>query len=351
VKIVYVGEMLPGATAAMRRDALLTLGHDVVTIDSAPRGGYTTIPRTIARRAKARLLDVPLLRLRVRALLLKAVDVVRPDMVYVDKGIFVEAAWLEEIRVRHRGVALVHFNPDDPFGPNEGARWSRFLEAIPQYDVHFVPRRQNVAEYESHGARRVFFQLPSRGYDPRIHHPFSFDGEDAKYFQSEVGFVGGLEQERTRSIRRLLDAGIPITLWGEGWARVVRDCPNAAIRPPVYGEDYGKAVAGSGMSVGFLRKSNRDGHTSRSIEIPACGSMLLAERTADHCELFDEGTEAEFFGSDEELVDKTRYYISHDGARGHISRTGRERCLRAGYDYASLMRDRLRIAMSCKTDL
>ena len=348
MKIVYVGEMLPGATAAMRRDAIIELGHGVVSIDTAPHRGYTIARRTIARRAWARYVDVPYLRRRIRSLLFEALARERHDMVYVDKGIFIEEEWLRELRARHPGIVLAHFNPDDPFAPSAARTWHCFLKAIPQYDVHFVPRRQNVLEYENVGARRVVFQLPSRGFDPRIHHPLSASEGDVRRFKSDVCFVGGLEEERKRSIQRLLGAGIPITVWGEGWAKALSSWPHAIVRSPVYHHDYGKAVAGSELCIGFLRKANRDGHTSRSIEIPACGSLLLAERTPDHCELFEEGREAEFFDSDEELIDKARYYLGHEQVRRRVASAGRERCLRAGYDYMSLMKERIRISMESK---
>ena len=72
----------------------------------------------------------------------------------------------------------------------------------------------------------------------------------------------------------------------------------------MYADDYARALTGTKIGLGLLRQVCPDQHTTRTFEIPACGSLLLADRTAEHQEFFHEGQEAEFFASTEELLNK-----------------------------------------------
>ncbi len=65
----------------------------------------------------------------------------------------------------------------------------------------------------------------------------------------------------------------------------------------IYADDYARALSGSRIGLGFLRQVCPDRHTTRTFEIPACGTLLLADRTDEHLGFFEEGQEAEFFGS------------------------------------------------------
>ena len=53
-----------------------------------------------------------------------------------------------------------------------------------------------------------------------------------------------------------------------------------------------------------MRKANLDKQTSRSIEVPYYGGILLTYRTNEHLNMFVENKEAIYFDSDLELLEK-----------------------------------------------
>jgi spore maturation protein CgeB len=114
---------------------------------------------------------------------------------------------------------------------------------------------------------------------------------------------------------------------------------------PLFGDDFASACCAFKINLGFLRKINRDQQTTRSVEIPACGAFMLAERTPEHLELFAEGVEAEFFGSPGELLDKTLYYLANDEHRRAIAHAGLQRCRRSRYSNEERMHEVLTNAL------
>jgi spore maturation protein CgeB len=68
--------------------------------------------------------------------------------------------------------------------------------------------------------------------------------------------------------------------------------------------------------------------------------MLLAERTSEHLEIFEEGKEADFFSSAAELLDKTRFYLTRHKRRTAVAAAGRLKVLR-NYHWRDVLRPAL----------
>ena len=109
-------------------------------------------------------------------------------------------------------------------------------------------------------------------------------------------------------------------------------------------DEYVKALCGAKINLCLLSQWFGDIRTTRSVEVPACGQFLLAERTEAHRALFREGVEAEFYDTPEELRRKIDHYLTHEPERQAIARAGRQRCLQ-GYGYPDRLREILRQLM------
>jgi spore maturation protein CgeB len=342
LKILYVGQLGAGSTCAMRLAALRSLDVEVEGLDSGLRTDRLNPGARLARRIAWRC-GWPLDFEGLNAALLERAGAARPDVIWVDKGNMIHAHTLRQVRRLLPGVELLHFNPDDPFGNFGIGGWRPFLGAISEYDMHFVPRRQNIAEYQRLGARKVAQVVPAWGFAPEHHRPVTVDADSLRLYGGDIGFVGSFELERARDMLALARAGLNLRIvgpWPEDYlAANISHTPQAALDG-----EYAKAICSFKIALGFLRKKNRDQHTSRSIEIPACGTFMLAERSDEHLELFVEGREAEFFASPEELIDKARYYIAHDAERKRIAAAGRARCLASGYNNRAHMSRMLQMA-------
>lgn len=346
MKILFLGEIGPGQTSLMRMRALQRLGHEVEGVNTvAPWQEASWTARQIQRRAgRGSIVNA------INASVAAAAQAFRPDLVWAEKQEFLATETIEEMR--RSGARLVHYTPDPYFS----LAWKRTRlmdEAIRCFDVLVYCKAYERSSYEALDRPLVYMSL---GYCDEIHRPMANLDSD---WLCDVGFLGGWEPRRERLLNAVTETGITLGLRGYGWEPVLdgRWTPrrhiimrqlagseaftirrNAALAScyrggEVYGDDYARALSGAAIGLGFLRTICDDQHTTRSFEIPACGSMLLADRTEEHQEFFTEGTEAEFFGSREELIDKVRFFTDNPDARQRIAAAGRRRCIESGYAY------------------
>lgn len=269
----------------------------------------------------------------------------RPDVVWVEEPMFIYPSALQTIR-QETGATLVCAYSDDPRDPAKKSR--HFDRAVGIYDVIFVTKDELLQRYFDAGCR-----CPAKfwkGYDPERIHPMKLTPEDLKEYQSTVTFIGHADFVRGRPMRlapmEAVARAVPGTnIWGRSWGRVKwpEDLPDVIHPYQIDGVQYTKALCAAKIAIQIPSRLARDTHGSRSVEIPVCRTLMLAERTVDHQVLFEEDKEAVFFGSIPELVDKAKYYVTHDNARERIAQAGYERCLRSGYSNYERMKQMLSI--------
>ncbi|MCP4661489.1 MAG: glycosyltransferase family 1 protein [bacterium] len=333
------------STSCGRMEALKQLGHEVVELDMQPYlawGGRWG--GAIFRRWQW---GPPLWQLNRD--IHRRIARYRPDLVWIDKGPWVFARTLAARPPRASdGPFRIHYTPD----PALTFHCSRhFLAAVPRYDLLVTTKAYEIDLYRRHGARDLLCQYPS--FDPAVHRPEDPTPEEAERYGAEVAFVGAYAPGRKRYLRPVARMGVDLAIRGGGWRERCRDPElRRHVRGGnVGGRDYALALGCAEIGLGLLSPLVPDRSTTRSLEIPACGGFLLAERTDEHRALFAEGKEAEFFASEQELVAKIRYYLDHEQERERIAAAGRTRCLASGYTAAERVReimDHARRAMTAR---
>jgi len=331
--VLYVGDLKTGGTCLQRMVAFADLGWSVQGINTvtpqALRRDSSFLTRVIRRLSRDALHITPAWDFAAaNAQILEALGQGRFDILWIDKGTTIEAATLQAAKRLAPHTIVIGYSPDDMMAKHNVTR--QFLQCLPFYDFYLTNKSYCIPELRSFGCPNVFFM--GNAYDPHTHCPLALSEKEEQAYGGEVGFIGAWERQRAASIAHLVASGVPVRIWGEGWAGRIKWKPSLRLEDHwIFGSDYAMGICSFKVNLCFLRKANRDLQNHRSVEIPACGAFMLAERTDEHRGLFEEGKEAEFFGSDGELLEKTRFYLSHEDARKRIAAAGRQRCLNSGY--------------------
>jgi spore maturation protein CgeB len=348
MKILFLGELGMGQTSRMRMRAFARLGHQVHGVNTIePWKQVSWLQRQVQRRIQRG--GVP--EVINKAVLDRAKEF-RPDIIWAEKQEYLNFETIE--KVKKLGIRLIHFTPDPYFY----LRWKRTRimdEAIRAYDILVYCKSYERESYEALGRPLIYMPL---GFCDEVHRPLQ--SGDPRW-TCAVGFVGGWEPRRERLLRAVSAANLDLKIWGKYWDflrdgkwtlrryLILRQLAGKqregfAIRrdqsigrawqgDEIYDDDYALALTGSKIGLGFLRNICPDQHTTRTFEIPACGSMLLADRTSEHREFFEEGKEADFFESEAEFTDKVVFYCNHDSTRSSLAHAGYRRCIQDRYAY------------------
>ena len=189
-------------------------------------------------------------------------------------------------------------------------------------------------------------------------------------FKYEVTFVGQPHGNRRQIIQTLRDNGIRVQTFGAGWdsgrvsqedmirifneSRINLNLSNASIAGVSVPNPVMQSVLDRvaitldhvpfGPSVKRLGRKVFESHQKaqpddngvkqfeqikgRNFEVPGCGGFVLTGNVEDLDNYYESGKEVVSFKDTRDLVDKIKYYLSHEQEREAIANAGYERTLR-----------------------
>lgn len=257
----------------------------------------------------------------------------KPDIVFIVKGNVIKPNTLKKIK-QNSNIKLISWSLDDMYAKHNRSYY--YTKGLNYYDKVFTSKSYNIEELKKLGAKKVEFLY--QAYSKKYHKPCKNCKEIP--YKTEVLFIGFAEKERFEYLNYLAQNNIKIDIYGSGWNKKEFQNHHKNLNitsKDLIGADYSNTISCSKITLCFLRKANRDLHTSRSIEIPACGGFMVAERTDEHKALFQEDKEAVYFNSKEELFEKVRYYLGHKEERQKIAKAGFERTRKDDYSYDNMV--------------
>jgi spore maturation protein CgeB len=330
---------------------LVDLGHDVIPFDYDLTPTFQHLDGTILEDRAFITQNRP----RLEDDLLRQIEAAhKEEPIDVFFSYFYSAcASAETIRaIGDLGIATVNWYC------NAAHQFHLVEEVAPGYHYCLVPEEFRMADYRRIGANPIYSQEAA---NPMTYKPYPLPVE------YDVIFVGQKYGDRPQYIRHLLDAGVNVRVWGPHWLPAsnkngdgligaARRTVRAAVAPFLAGRaaatevmippeicgpsivdanEYVKMYSRAKISLGF--STCGETHASgerilqvrlRDFEAPMCGAFYMVEYMPELEHFFEIGKEIVCYSSAEELADKARYYLAHDGERETIRAAGLARSLR-----------------------
>lgn len=329
---LYIGIYTDGSTSKMRADILRSIldGWTFRVIDTdVPKHRMSRLWQSIGFRYK----QGPLIN-EINEYILRNICEEHYELIWIDKAIYLTPATTQILK--SKTSCLVHYTPDTALIYNYS---KLFNESLHFYDYVITTKSFEINLYAEILRTKKHIIYVTQGYDNRIHTP-TVDFKD----KHGIAFVGRYEKERSNLLHLMLTKNIPINLAGPRWDKFVKSHKQYDLH--YFGKNivnikYAHLLSSSLMGLGFLSKLFPEMHTTRTFEIPSCGTALLTERNEETTSFFNEN-EAIFYSSTDELIEKVKYYMVHLDELREITENGYKRVISDGRDYESILRNILK---------
>jgi spore maturation protein CgeB len=328
MNILYIGQYNEGSTSAMRGNYINKIlkpsNFTIINIDF-PLNNTNRVFRSLGWRFKFG----PLIK-NVNKYIFEIVNNNWSyDLVWIDKGVFILPSTIKRLRISSKYI--IHFTPDPAFMYH---RSKLFYKSIQYYDICVTTKSFEKNAYLLAGAKKLI--LTTQGFHDELHKPYhNFNQKNG------IIFIGHHEKDREEILIALLSEKYHITLAGIGWAKFAKKNKNNYnlnyLGDGIFGTEYAKLISGSFLALGFLSKIIPELHTTRTIEIPACGTALVTERNVDTRNIFTDD-EVYFFSTKDELLFKVKEAFADINKLQTVSENGMKKIRNNGYDYKNIIK-------------
>jgi DNA-binding NarL/FixJ family response regulator len=211
---------------------------------------------------------------------------------------------LNEVRKRYPSIKIVNIAMDDRhsywvYGSSK--RGSAGL--IPALDCAFTTSSEAVEWYRAEGCQAYFYPLAS---DEEIFKPLDIE----KIY--DVGFVGAKYGIRESIVQRLIDKGIKVQAFGNGW-------PSGRLPIEDTNLFYNRCRIVLGVST-ILGCNHFVSMKLRDFDVPMSGSAYITNYNEDTAKIFTEDQEVIYYKNIDECVEKVESLLHNEKKLEEIRR-------------------------------
>lgn len=200
-----------------------------------------------------------------------------------------------------------------------------FLKIIKEYDYFFTVCRGQVQSFLDQKVNASFL---GEGFSP---YTYKFDLIRKIYDVSFIGQIGqpNVHSDRIKLLKKITKKYSNTIIYGPFFGQDKEILSYHKKRPTYNDIEHSKVVAKSKINIGHSGWTEIDGYFSaRNYRIMGSGGFLLANRSKNIEEFFEEDKEIVLYNSDEECIDKIRYYLKNDTKRNKIAIAGYQRVMK-----------------------
>jgi len=187
--------------------------------------------------------------------------------------------------------------------------WSRYFALFSDY---YLTSEKNPSYFLEDGIKNIFFWY---GVDTNFFKPLNLEKTQ------DVSFVGTPMVDRYNYLKFLLENKINLRIFSGGWG-IYPDFKKI-YGGPLTNEDYLKKINETKLNLcfskGFLAAKKNNQFKARIFEVSACKSFLLLENYPDLKYYFKKNYNKIIFKTQEELLEKIKYYLENTKEREELT--------------------------------
>lgn len=290
-------------------DVIRRMGHDARLFD------FVSLLKTYGRK-------------RMNEMLLDTINTFEPDIMFaylIKDEIDIET--LSAITHDASTTTMAYFGDDEWRFDGYSSRYAKAFKWVVTTD------RQAVEKYRRIGCRNIIYKKDGVNY-------FVFKKKGLPVVFN-CTFVGAARLDRVRLFNQLRKDGVEVRCWGTAWDMTILDrIVNKLLGGPKklvikssrtrltfeeMSDVFEKSKINLNLSGSY--RGDRKQIKGRIFDVTASGGFLLSEFVEGIGEFFEIGEEIVCFETYDELLDKIRYYLSHESERRSIAEAGYKRTI------------------------